>query len=180
MLALFSRPSLQVALDGGTNEPIGIRPGLPSGSLLAGEADEIFLMSYARYLGLDCAAGVEGHVREPIAERPFGLTDVQPPGEVLGIGKPGRHDHDVVVVDEAVVDQQGLQLPEEKTILLGDTADGISGRALDRVVQGAELNQTTRRLPSCDTTAGCSASGVMTKRRSSPSLARFARCSDSW
>lgn len=67
------------------------------------------------------------------------LTDVQPSGEVLRIGEPGGHDNNIVAVDKAVIDEQGLEFPEEEPSLLGNTPDRINGGALDRIVKRAEV-----------------------------------------
>lgn len=44
---------------------------------------------------------------------------------ILRVSPTGGHDHAVIVVDKAVIDQEGLQLTEEEPALLGDAGGWI-------------------------------------------------------
>ena len=76
---------------------------------------------------------------QPVAERAPWLADVHALGKVLGVCEPGRHNDDVGVVDQAIVDHERLQLSEKEPLLLGDSAFWVHRRALDRVMKRLEV-----------------------------------------
>lgn len=94
--------------DGVGHSPVQWIAGAATSSLLGSEGHRVASVQDARNVWLDRPFGVEAEVAKPLAERPVRLADVDGVIQVLRVGDPGGHDHDVVVVEETVLDEQRL------------------------------------------------------------------------